>query len=50
MRHVPTTQGVQQKKLQRDAQARLNEMSDQLRNLSAVDLSGKASWHEHTRV
>ena len=38
---MPLQQGMQQKRLQKDAQARLNEMCDQLRSQHAVDLSAK---------
>jgi hypothetical protein len=51
--HPHPLQGLQQKRLQRDAQGRLNEMCDQLRTLPSVDLSAKVSlptcpagrWH-----
>ncbi|GLI67888.1 hypothetical protein VaNZ11_012165 [Volvox africanus] len=41
-------QGLQQKRLQRDAQARLNEMCEQLRALPSVDLSAKNLGDEGT--
>ncbi|PNH05886.1 Amidase 1 [Tetrabaena socialis] len=41
-------QGIQQKKLQKDAQGRLNEMCDQLRSVTSVDLSAKNLGDEGT--
>ncbi|KXZ40911.1 hypothetical protein GPECTOR_1365g592 [Gonium pectorale] len=41
-------EGVQQKKLQKEAQVRLNEMCDQLRSMQSVDLSAKNLGDEGT--
>lgn len=42
------SQGINQKRLQRDAQVRLNDFCDRLRNLPSVDLSAQNLGEEGT--
>ena len=46
--HLP--QGLQAKHLQKDAAARLDDFSDRLRNLPAVDLSAQVWLRAHSAI
>ena len=46
--HPLMLQGIQKKQLLRDAQVRLNEFSDRLRNTQSVDLSAQVGPHRQT--